>query len=214
MHHNSCRMRPGNFEAHKQVRLTEVDKTPDNGCVNVAVLCAARNSVYSRLGCDTYDEARDAFSFNGGKPVIAHPPCRLFGRLSQFASGTDSEFCREIILGLWCVRWVQRCGGVLEHPEHSALFQYADLPTPGNSFGVGFTIEVPQFWFGHRALKRTWLYIVGKTKRQLPEMPFRLERYTGSGNGHNASVRLMCRTERKATPVGLAEWLIRVATPI
>ena len=46
----------------------------------IAVLCARHDSPYKAIPtCDVYDEARDARTFPGGVPVIAHPPCRGFG---------------------------------------------------------------------------------------------------------------------------------------
>ena len=43
----------------------------------VAVLFARADSIYKTLpGCDVYDIKRDARTWPGGCPVVAHPPCR------------------------------------------------------------------------------------------------------------------------------------------
>jgi len=43
----------------------------------VAVLCAAPRTIYRSLeAVEVYDRRRDARTFAGGMPIIAHPPCR------------------------------------------------------------------------------------------------------------------------------------------
>lgn len=53
--------------------------------MDVAVLFARADSIYKGLpGVDVYDADRDARTFPGGCPVVAHPPCRAWavsGRL-------------------------------------------------------------------------------------------------------------------------------------
>jgi hypothetical protein len=47
----------------------------------VAILYAARKTAYRDIaGVEIYDEDRDARTFPGGMPVIAHPPCRRWTR--------------------------------------------------------------------------------------------------------------------------------------
>lgn len=171
------------------------------------MLCARRDSVYKEIpGLDVYDEDRDAFSFRGDRRVLCHPPCRLFGRLSQFVRIDDAQAAREVALGLFCGAVLRGNGGVLEHPAHSRLFSLCGAPGPG------FIVSVPQFWFGHRALKETWLWFVGVERRALPSMPFAFERYTGAGNGSEASVARMGRAERERTPPSLARWLVEAVS--
>lgn len=69
---------------------------------------------------------------------------------------------------------VRQFGGVLEHPVYSHAWSVYDLPRPrpfggwtANLTDPGFTAEVDQAWYGHRANKRTWLYAVGV---ELPEL--------------------------------------------
>lgn len=94
----------------------------------VAVLCAARNSVYHEMeGVDVFDALRGARSFAGGMPVIAHPPCRAW---SAYCAHQAKPAPGEKELGIWCAEQVRENGGVLEQPAHSRLFDAAKLPKP------------------------------------------------------------------------------------
>jgi hypothetical protein len=63
---------------------------------------------------------------------------------------------------------VRRCGGVIEHPKGSHAWAHFGLARPPQNGGwiradsVGWTCCVYQAHYGHRALKPTWLYFVGK----------------------------------------------------
>lgn len=170
--------------------------------MSVAVLYAKRGSVYNDLAVDVWDEARDARRFPGGKSVVAHPPCRGWGRYAWKAKASDAE--RELAFhALQCVR---EYGGVLEHPYASRFWIAARLPRPGefpDEYG-GYSIFVRQCDWGHRAEKPTWLYIVGVPAQALPEMP-------GSGEPVT-DVERMWRGEREATPARFATWLVQVAS--
>lgn len=144
--------------------------------LDVAILFARQDSIYKTMpGLDVYDIDRDARTYAGELPVVAHPPCRAWGALRHFAKPRPDE--RE--LALWAVDEVRRCGGVLEHPAASRLWPEKGLPDPGrhDSFG-GFTLPIDQDWFGHRAEKRTRLYIVGCEPRDVPPIPIKLEEPT------------------------------------
>lgn len=94
----------------------------------VTVLFARRDSIYKTLpDCDVWDADRDARLWPGGTPVVAHPPCRLWGRLRHFARKTKGE--RQ--LAIMAVRRVRQWGGVLEHPAGSRLWAKASLPPLG-----------------------------------------------------------------------------------
>ena len=59
---------------------------------HVAVLFARSDSNYRAIpGTDVFDLARDARTFRGGMPVVAHPPCRSWGRLRHFAKPRADE---------------------------------------------------------------------------------------------------------------------------
>jgi hypothetical protein len=168
---------------------------------SVAVLFAHRHSPYKAFDlADVYDEVRDALTYAGSLPVVAHPPCRGWGRLRHLSKHQEVE--RD--LALFAVSKVRAFGGVLEHPSCSSLWPVAGLPAPGQRdvFG-GFTYPISQSWFGHRAPKLTWLYIVGAPS--IPDVPFHL----GMASGR---IENMGRTEREKTPVELAKWLFELAT--
>lgn len=188
----------------------------------IAVLFARQDSCYKKLpGCDVFDIERDARTWPGGYAVVAHPPCRAWGRLRKFAKPRPDE--KE--LALFAVDQVRRFGGVLEHPEGSTLWPEKNLPGPGfkDEFG-GWTLPIFQQWFGHRAEKSTLLYIVGIEPAGIPEIPFSLGRAShviaqhrtlkdGSRmkKGHPDWRPEVTKAEREHTPIELANWLVELA---
>lgn len=181
--------------------------------MTVAVLFARRDSVYKALpGCDVYDIDRDARTWPGGAPVVAHPPCRAWGRLRQFAKPRQDE--KE--LGIFAVEQVRRFGGVLEHPACSTLWMACGMPKPGefSDDAGGYSLEVEQFHWGHRAEKKTWLYVVGVGPDRLPEMPRREGRPThciAPTRGGGVRLPTVTKPEREHTPPELARWLVELA---
>lgn len=178
-----------------------------------AVLFARSDSIYKKIeGLDVFDIDRDARTYNGNLPVIAHPPCRAWGRLRHFAKPRDDE--KE--LAFFAVEQVRKNGGVLEHPEFSTLWAAAGLPLPGkiDNFG-GFTLPLPQYWFGHKARKNTWLYIVGLKHSQLPSLPYVLgdAEYVVRTQKGSKKPRIT-KAEREHTPHELARWLADLAAQI
>lgn len=181
-----------------------------------AVLFARSDSVYKTMECDVWDIERDARNWLGGVPVVAHPPCRAWGRLRHFAKPRHDE--KE--LAIFAVNQVRKWGGVLEHPKCSQLWPVAGLPAAGerDEFG-GWTLPIYQYWFGHRAEKATLLYVVGCAPAQIPTIPLVLGDAThtisSSGRRRDGS-RLKCRpevskAEREHTPHQLAVWLLELA---
>lgn len=176
----------------------------------VAVLFARTDSNYKAMPeCDVYDIERDARTWSGGCPVVAHPPCRAWGLLRQFAKPREGE----MQLAIDAVAHVRKFGGVLEHPARSSLWNHCALPKPGefsDEFG-GFSIEIDQFHWGHKAQKRTWLYIVGT--ENIPPMPRRQGQPTHvikpMKNGTGA--KICTKPEREHTPPALAKWLVELA---
>ena len=174
----------------------------------VAVLFARADSLYKKLkGVDVYDKERNAYSWPGGCPVIAHPPCRAWGVLSHMAKPEPGE--KE--LALWAVEQVRENGGVLEHPAGSRLFK--ELPVVHgipDEWG-GFTVEVDQYDFGHVASKPTKLYICGYPMVPLPKMPHRDGEPTKSMTGQVPGTARCTQYEREYTPPALIKWLLTVA---
>lgn len=171
---------------------------------SVAVLCVATNSIYKQLpGVDCYDAGRDARTFPGGMPVVAHPPCRAWSAFcAHQAKVPDGE--RE--LGVWCADQLRECGGVLEQPAHSRLFDAARLPKPGQSADGLTTWQVWQAWWGYPMKKATWLCFSRIDCERL-ELPFRLH---AAGADRRAFQR-MSKNQRAATCLPLAEWLLDAA---
>lgn len=121
-------------------------------------------------GVDPWDEARDARTYNGPHPVVAHPPCQRWGRFwhgstrkpHQYKLGDDGGCFKAALDAV--LRW----GGVLEHPAHSkawgafgirkpvtgAGWQRSDFGHPCTGYWVCY---VEQGHYGHMSRKPTWL---------------------------------------------------------
>lgn len=181
--------------------------------MTTTILFARHDSIYKTLpDCDVWDKERDARLWPGGSPVVAHPPCRLWGRLRHFARSEDVE--AERALALWAVEQVQKWGGVLEHPANSKLWKAAGLPAPGkrDRFG-GFTLVVSQWWWGHKADKLTWLYVCGLEPDDVPAIPFKIgePEYVVQSRKREGHRPHISKAEREHTPLELAKWLVEVA---
>ncbi len=110
-------------------------------------------------------------------------------------------------LGLWCAEKVMQCGGVLEHPADSRLFEAAGLPVPNSPDATRwmYTLYVEQRWFGYASRKPTWVFVCGVPKAWLPPVPFRLvERAIAPAPG-------MSQAARSRTMPAFARWLCQVA---
>lgn len=135
----------------------------------IAALFVRADSIYKQIpGVDAWDAERDALRWPGGSPAVYHPPCRAWATLRHHAKPREGE--KD--LALWSVAHVRKYGGVIEHPHRSTLWPVAGLPEPGqrDRWG-GWTLTVDQHWWGHRAQKRTRLYIVGCEPGDIPVMP-------------------------------------------
>lgn len=174
----------------------------------IAVLYCTSNSIYKRIAvCDAYDEKRDARTFVGSCPVIAHPPCRLFSKLRKFSTAPvdEKKLAHHALVA------VRMNGGVLEHPAFSKLWQEAELPIPGqgaDKYG-GWSMSIDQSWFGHECPKNTWLYIVGVDRNNIPDIHLPCAGPTKTmGMG---SRRELSKTARNKTPARFAHWLVQLA---
>jgi hypothetical protein len=186
----------------------------------VACLYVDKNGVYpSLVGPEMcWDEKRDARTYAGPWPVVAHPPCGPWGRLRHLCRRTSEKALAPMALAA-----VQQFGGVLEHPRYSLLWKLYDLPLPGrlpDRFG-GVTLEISQCDWGHTARKWTWLYVVGS--RSLPPIPPHREptHWISGGRGRAGkkskttpvpSGILVCSAQqRRRTPPAFARWLVELA---
>lgn len=191
---------------------------------NIAVLFTRKDSVYKSIdGVDVWDVDRDAMLWPGGTQLVAHPPCRAWGRLHRFANPRPGE--KD--LARFAIAKIRQWGGVLEHPKASKLWVDRGLPKPGqgcDEYG-GWSIEICQMWWGHRAEKRTWLYICGCHPRQIPPYPIILGEaafvVSSSRRKGEDGKRLkagdfgfrpeITKSEREHTPIKLAKWLVELA---
>ena len=137
----------------------------------IAALFVQTDGCYFGLpDVDPWDETRDARTYAGPHPVVAHPPCGRWGRYwhgsplkpHQYALG-DDDGCFAAALAA-----VRRWGGVIEHPAYSHAWRAFGLQWPlayggwwpADRFG-GLSCQVEQGHYGHMARKATWLYAVG-----------------------------------------------------
>lgn len=189
---------------------------------DVAALFVAAAGPYQKLlgAGNCWDAARDARSYAGPYPVVAHPPCQLwcnFARLNFSRWGGEHNRpgndggCFAAALAA-----VRRWGGVLEHPAFSLAFREFGIQVPvrtagwhaGNREGE-WVCEVWQSAYGHRARKRTWLLYVGS--RPPPEAKWGREPGTHQCGWFDRRKPTLGKKESSATPVAFAEWLIAVA---
>lgn len=182
--------------------------------MKVAALYVDPKGPYPRMeGVEAWDVARDATQYTGPFPVVAHPPCGPWSVMRHLHTRPE-----ERPLAIRAVRQVRTYGGVLEHPKGSRLF-HEYLPLPGRYDGYGgYTIEVVQCDWGHPARKRTWLYIVGVPRAELPTMPPPREPThwaSGSRTAKRGAVPIgikVCSAEqRRRTPPDFAAWLVEIA---
>lgn len=197
----------------------------------IAALYVEAGGVYSIPGVDVWDITRDARSYAGPFPVVAHPPCERWGRFwhgstrkpHQYKLGDDGG-CFEAAL-----QSVRAWGGVLEHPAHSHAWRTFGLTPPNQGAGwqnagdgQGATCYVEQGHYGHISRKPTWLYAC---RVDLPELnwtrlpqrlhPIALERY-GYEKARRIGMMAMIGGKRKkeirnATPPQFRDLLLKIA---
>ncbi len=190
----------------------------------IAALFVAENGCYFGLDqVDPWPESKDARKYSGPYPVVAHPPCQLWGAFAaiNFARwggehnrpGNDGG-CFESALSS-----VRKFGGVLEHPAKSKAWSFYGIESPNKSGWKksacgGWVCEVWQSVYGHRANKATWLYYFGE------KAPFELnwKKQTGTHQigyhdqrGKASNKPTVTKKEANATPIKFRDELIRLA---
>lgn len=174
-------------------------------------------------GVDSWDESRDARTYAGPHPVVAHPPCGPWGSLRHLHV-PNRERRHDADCGPIAVESVRRFGGVLEQPAGSLLFDRCGMPPPGlliDAWG-GFTIEVAQVEWGHPARKKTWLYLVGIPRPNIkpPSPGRRPTHWVSGGRTHERKgcggvvppgIKVCSAQQRRRTPPAFAEWLVELA---
>ena len=139
-----------------------------------ALYVESGGSYFGLDGVDPWDVKRDALSYQGPHPVVAHPPCSRWCRLAGLVEarwghkrGDDGGTFAHALDS------VRRFGGVLEHPAYSHAWKAYGLPRPDRRGGWvrgecgGHACHVEQGRYGHVAKKATWLYACGV---DLPEL--------------------------------------------
>jgi len=196
----------------------------------IAALFVEADGIYSnRPDVDCWDIVRDARTYTGSDPVVAHPPCQRWGRYWSGGPSAkvrrikgDDDGCFKSALAS-----VRRCGGVLEHPEASHAWAAFGLARPlargwtAAGDGIGWTCRVEQGHYGHRARKATWLYAVGVDLPSLvwgPSVGERLDEGFHSAAERKAArlagkapIKRLSTAENLATPIAFAEILISLA---
>lgn len=184
-----------------------------------ALYVDTRRGPYLGLDVDCWGVERDAATYRGPHPVVSHPPCGPWSRLYGMCNRRTMQ---SKGLGIVAVRQVRRWGGVLEHPSHSTLWDACSMPKPNGFFQEvdqwgGWTLPVEQWWWGHDAIKPTWLYIVG-THTPPPIHNDGRRRPVGRnaggrlGNQERSMVERMYAGRRHLTPPAFAEWLVDLAS--
>jgi hypothetical protein len=174
----------------------------------VAALYVQPMGVYAAMpDVDAWPEERDARAYAGDLPVVAHPPCASWGRYSRptpdsAAKGPlrgDDGGCFAAALAA-----VRRCGGVIEHPAGSAAWEAHGMPGPMDQMDShgGWTLPVFQSWWGHCSIKPTWLYLVGVDRCSVAPAPL---------GGGIRPLENLSKTQRAATPLAFARWLVELA---
>lgn len=191
---------------------------------DVAAIFVQEKGCYAGLvNVDAWPELRDARRYTGPFPVVAHPPCQLWGAFAPInyarwggehnRPGNDAGCFRAALEA------VRKYGGVLEHPAGSRAFAAHGLACPlggcwqGTICG-GWVCEVWQSAYGHRANKATWLYYHGIQ----PPFNLRWGRPVGTHQigfhdqrGKDANKPTLGRREANATPVEFRDVLLSLA---
>jgi hypothetical protein len=190
----------------------------------IAALYVETDGAYFGLdGVDPWDKARDARLYPGDSPVVAHPPCQLWGAMANVnyvrwggehnKPGNDGG-CFESALTA-----VRKFGGVLEHPAMTRAWSRYGITKPDRHgwkrcASGGYVCEVWQSAYGHRANKATWLYYFG----EYPPFDLRWNRPIGTHQigfhdqrGKERNKPTLGKKEANATPIAFRDALISLS---
>lgn len=184
----------------------------------IAALYVETNGVYFGLdNVDPWDVQRDARNYAGPHRVVAHPPCSRWCQLAYInqkryghAVGDDGGCFASALAS------VQRWGGVLEHPAFSYAWPHFDMVRPvrgrWTQGGPGWVTEVSQSAYGHRARKRTWLYVVGDKPDDVDwSEPEPTAQVSFCKNHGNSPLPRLSKKEAKRTPIAFRDLLLSLA---
>lgn len=197
----------------------------------LAALFVETGGCYFNLpNVEPWDRARDARTYAGPWPVVAHPPCERWGRYwggapttwPRLKLGNDNGCFASALAS------VRRWGGVLEHPEGSHAWRAFNLNIPPKDGGWinadfigGWTCCVEQGHYGHRARKATWLYVHGFAPPPLKwgksAATARLEDGFHSAEERRRAIKTgicqrLSKRQRAATPLPFRDLLLSLAS--
>lgn len=175
---------------------------------------------------DAWPESRDARTYAGSLPVIAHPPCQLWVNLAAvnwkryrrerpawYPGGTDGGMFASALAN------VRRVGGVLEHPGSSFAWAAHGLARP-DALGWTrvndheWTCEVWQNAYGFPARKRTWLWYCSPAGYAPPELNWTRQPamcQIGFQFGTDARRPVVSKRAASRTPLAFRDELARLA---
>ena len=192
--------------------------------MTIAALFVETDGCYFGLpDVDPWDIHRDARKYQGPYPVVAHPPCQLWGPFAAInykrwggehnRPGNDGG-CFESALFA-----VRTYGGILEHPAKTRAWAHYGIGRPRDGGWTkltcgGYTCEVWQSAYGHRANKATWLYYHGHLEPpdlnwDRPKGTHQIGYHDQRGKTKNKPT--LPKKETIATPIPFRDMLISLA---
>ncbi len=198
----------------------------------IAALYVETGGVYCGLaGVEPWGVERDARTYAGPWPVVAHPPCQRWGRFWHGSPSAPHKFRLGDDGGCFAAALasVRAWGGVLEHPADSHAWAAFGLIAPPRSGGWhsagfcgGWTCYVEQGFYGAVARKPTWLYAHGV---ELPSLRWgageqRLDPVVLARHGYKVARRrgivsliggAQKTAKRNATPAAFRDLLLSIA---
>lgn len=190
----------------------------------IAALFVETNGCYfNLLDVEPWDIKKDAKNYKGPHPVIAHPPCQLWGKFAKINylrwGGEHNKPGNDQGCFLFALESVKKYGGVLEHPAFTYAWQTYNIPKPikigWNKINENeWVCEVWQSAYGHLASKRTWLFYKGDK----PPFELNWERKKGTHQigfydqrGKTKNKPTLSGKKASATPIEFRNVLIKLA---
>lgn len=190
----------------------------------IAALFVQTDGCYFNIpGVDPWDEKRDARLYDGPHPVVAHPPCQLWGNMAFVNytrwGGDHNRPGNDGGCFYSALKSVEKWGGVLEHPAFTRAWEEYGIPKPEKEGWTKtgsneYICEVWQSAYGHQARKRTWLFYSGQS--QPPEMNW--AKISGTHQigfhdqrGKDRNKPTISGKKASATPIAFRDLLIQIA---